>query len=77
MKDRIVGRLAPAALAVAFSLGLAGCGGGIEEGLPQDIDMTKDYTPAAPVGMMKPDDQKKAGAQARDPNRPMAATPGG
>ena len=39
--------------------GLPGCGGGIPEGVPKNVDMSKDYTPAAKVDLIQPSDMPK------------------
>jgi hypothetical protein len=47
---------------LALLISPLGCSGGdLKEGVPEDVDMTKSYAPAASVDMMKPGDQKKAG----------------
>lgn len=53
-------------LGIAFlsNVVLSGCGGGIKEGIPDDVDMTKDYSPQVEMPGM---DRKKATA---DPFRP-------
>ncbi len=67
---RHLGRLFGMIVVAGAAWCLSGCGGNsIEEGMPQNIDMTKDYTPAANKDMMIPGDIKKA-AKA---NRPKGA----
>ena len=46
--------------------GRSGCGGGIQEGTPKNVDMSKDYTPKAAVGNMNPGDFKKVQAKAKE-----------
>lgn len=53
-------------MAALLLISLAGCGGGspLEEGVPKDIDMSKNYSPSVPVGPIRPGDVKKAKAGA-------------
>jgi len=59
------------ALSLVLLLGgpLAGCGGGVQEGIPKDVDMTKSYTPAAGTPLIN----RKAGASSL---KPPASIPG-
>jgi|GEM_PF-5567136 len=56
---RYLGQLLGVIVVTGAAWCLSGCGGSsIEEGMPQNIDMTKDYSPAAKVNMV-PGAQKK------------------
>jgi hypothetical protein len=55
-------RLAAAAWVAAG--GLLGCGGGIKEGTPPKIDMSKNYSPAAKPLTFAPNVNAKGKAQA-------------
>jgi hypothetical protein len=52
-----------------ISASIQGCGGGeLNEGIPENVDMTQDYTPAAEVGAFSARDmQKEAAAAAKKP----------
>lgn len=44
-----------------LTVALSGCGGGgLSEGVPDKVDLTKTYTPPGKVGGMTPGDQRKA-----------------
>lgn len=60
MKRSVIGSVGAALL-----FGLLGCDGGgdLKEGVPENVDMTKNYTPAAALPTMDPKDQQKAGAK--------------
>lgn len=64
----LVRRMISLGLTGVLAIVLAGCDGGgdLKEGVPQNIDMAKSYTPAATVGTMSPKDftTKKAAAKA-------------
>jgi len=53
---------------VLMTAGLSGCGGGgIQEGVEPNVDMTKDYSPSAKATLLvdkKPGKKKKADADA-------------
>ena len=65
----------------AFGLVLSGCdGGGISEGVPEKVDMTKTYTPDAALPKMTPKDMMKSRAAdaknaAEDAKNPPAEAP--
>ena len=60
-----------------MSLSLAGCGGSdLHEGVPDKIDMTKDYSSKIDMPGMSPKVQAKAKAQAiKDAKSAKTATP--
>lgn len=62
----LVRRMISLGLTGVFAIVLAGCDGGgdLKEGVPQNIDMAKSYTPPVAVGNMSPKDftTKKAKA---------------
>ncbi len=63
-------RLAFLALLVpALSLLSTGCGGGVKEGIPENVDMNKTYPPMAQplTGTMSPDIAKKAAKSGAQP----------
>ncbi len=45
--------------------GLVGCGSKIPEGVPKNVDMSKDYSPAAKPFSFSPSDQAKAAAASK------------
>ena len=52
------------ALASTLFMSVIGCdGGGVEEGVPKDVDMTKSYSPAIPVGPISAKDIAKGKAK--------------
>lgn len=57
--------------ALALVIGaLQGCGGGsLQEGIPEDVDMTKHYAPAAAAEPFNPQQMQK------DSTAPRATTP--
>lgn len=58
----------------ASLLAVAGCGSKVADtGVPQNIDMSKNFTPAAALPKMTPSDQAKAKTKAA--SAPAAATP--
>jgi len=62
---RHLGRLAGSFVVAIACWSLAGCGDeGSEAGVPKNIDMTKDYTPAATADMMSPKDMKSGASKA-------------
>jgi hypothetical protein len=63
-------RLAFLALLVpALSLLSTGCGGGVKEGIPENVDMSKSYAPMAQplTGSMSPDMAKKGAKSSSQP----------
>jgi len=48
---------------------LVGCGGGVQEGVPKDVDMNKSYTPAAGTPLIN----RKGGMSSM---KPPASIPG-
>jgi hypothetical protein len=71
---RHLGRRAAAAAILAGVL--AGCGGGsIKEGMPKNIDMSKNYMPAAKPFAFSPADYKKADAKGKAAAVAAEATP--
>jgi hypothetical protein len=63
------------ACTLAILVGMAqGCGGGdLKQGIPDDVDMSQAYPPAADVGAFS---QREMTKNVRDPNAPKAAVPG-
>lgn len=61
-------------LAALLLISLSGCGGSpMEEGVPQNVDMSKNYSPSVPVGPIRPGDVKKAKASPAAPDAKGAA----
>lgn len=61
-------RLAFLAVLTPFlALFAAGCGGGVKEGVPDNVDMNKTYPPMAQplTGSMSPDMAKKGAAKSK------------
>jgi len=58
-------------------LGMVGCGASVSDtGVPKNIDMSKNFTPAAALPKMTPGDQGKAKAKAKSaPAAETAAEP--
>jgi hypothetical protein len=53
-------------LASLLCLGMVGCGASVSDtGVPKNIDMSKNFTPAAELPKMTPGDQGKAKAKAK------------
>ena len=66
-------RIISLGLTGVFALVLAGCdGGGLKEGIPENVDMNKKYTPEAAVGGMSPKDFTSKKAKAVDSPAPDA-----
>ena len=66
------------ALICALALGMGGCGGGgLEEGVPKNVDMSKDYTPLAKTPLINYKEQLKAKGKAKsvDANPPTSSPP--
>ena len=59
---------------VAF--GINGCGDSADEGMPANVDMTKDFSPKIEMPGMSPKIQKKAMKKASSPLAPAAEVPG-
>jgi hypothetical protein len=64
-------------LASLLCLGMVGCGASVSDtGVPKNIDMSKNFTPAAALPKMTPGDQGKAKAKAKSaPAAEPAAEP--
>lgn len=64
----LVRRIISLGLTGIFALVLAGCdSGGLKEGVPDNVDMNKKFTPDAAVGGMSPKDFSSKKAKAVTP----------
>lgn len=65
------------ALALATSM-IGGCGAGttIEEGIEDNVDMTKDYSPPVSTSMFTPQDQRKAAEKGKEEMAKPVTDPG-
>ena len=55
------------------ALGLGGCGESVEEGMPANVDMTKDFAPKVEMPGMSPKIQRKAMSKKAAPATTPAA----
>lgn len=63
-------------LASLICLGMIGCGASVNDtGVPKNIDMSKDFTPAAALPKMTPGDQGKGKAKAKSAPAEKPAEP--
>ncbi len=64
-------------VAGALALAVAGCssGNGVEEGVPKNIDMTKDYSPKVDMPGMSPKAASAAKAASKKAGEANAAAP--
>ena len=63
-------------LASLISIGMIGCGASVSDtGVPKNIDMSKNFTPAAALPKMTPGDQAKAKAKTKSAPGEKAAEP--